>query len=94
MVGVVVGDEELYKMFVELFDLIIEECYYGFKKMDFYWIDLDLFKICGGKLDEYYVLLFWVCIGRFIKFFSLLLYCLRVERWKVEKIIIRVLVGL
>lgn len=92
--GVVVGDEEMYEIFVELFDLIIEECYNGFKKMDLYKIDLDLFKICGGRFDVNYVLFFCVCIGRFIRGLSLLLYCLRVERRKIEKIVIRVFGGL
>lgn len=63
IVGVVVGDEEFYDIFVELFDFIIEECYNGFKKIDLYKIDLDFFKISGGKFDECYVLLLCVCIG-------------------------------
>lgn len=48
---------------MDFFDLIIEECYNGFKKIDMYKIDLDVFKICGGKFDDYYVLFLCVCIG-------------------------------
>lgn len=34
IVGCVVGDEELYEVFVELLDLVIEMCYGGYKKID------------------------------------------------------------
>lgn len=93
IVGVVVGDEELYDIFVEFFDFIIEEWYNGFKKMDMYKIDFDLFKICGGKFDECYVLFLCVCMGWLICGFSLLFYCLCVEWREVENIVCEVLDG-
>lgn len=79
IVGCVVGDEELYEVFVELLDLVIEMCYGGYKKIDQYKIDFDFMKIKGGKFDENYVLLLCVCIGCFIWGFFLLLYCICVE---------------
>lgn len=48
MVGCVVGDEELYEVFVDFFDFVIEKWYGGYKKIDCYKIDLNFVNLIGG----------------------------------------------
>lgn len=91
IVGCVVGDEEIYEVFVDFFDLVIEVCYGGYQKMDCYMIDLNFINLIGGELDENYVLLLCVCIGWSIKNLCLFFFCICVECCMVEIFVIEVL---
>lgn len=80
IVGCVVGDEEIYDVFVDLFDLVIEGCYNGYSKDVFYKIDLNFDNFIGGEdLDEEFVFFCWVRIGCSIWGLILLFYCICVE---------------
>ncbi|EDO40639.1 predicted protein [Nematostella vectensis] len=84
--GIVAGDEESFRVFAELFDLVIEERHNGYKQNATHVSDTNPTKVKHGKFDENFVLSCRVRACRSIKGFRLSPINSRKEKRGIEQI--------
>ena len=89
--GIVAGDEESYKIFSELFDIIIQEKHNGYKKDQVHKTDLnpDNLKI-NFMLNSDYVQSCSIKTIRNIRGFCLPTFCSRGERRDIETLLVKI----
>ena len=87
--GIVAGDEESYRVFGELFDLVIKEKHFGYESYQEHKTDLNTNNLkIDEPLDKKYVLSLQIKAIRNIRGFCLPTFCSRGERRDIENLIV------
>ena len=90
--GIVAGDEESYRVFGELFDLIIKDKHFGYDSYQEHKTDLNANNLnINEPLDKNYVLNLQIKAIRNIRGFCLPPFCSRGERRDIENLIVNIL---
>ncbi|PID39107.1 MAG: arginine kinase [Proteobacteria bacterium] len=94
-VGMVAGDEESYKIFAKLFDLVIK-ARHGYNQTDKHKTDLNpkKLKVRDFDYEDKYIISSRIRSARSIRGFRLPPACTRAERREIERIISKALVSL
>lgn len=91
--GIVAGDEQSYKVFSDIFDIVIEEKHFGYKKDQEHQTDLDKNKLKlpnNGEFDSKYVLNFRIKTMRNIRGYCFPTFCTRGERRDIETLFVKI----